>query len=451
MLDTRDLAQVVPRLQPEALHRVVETCGLEECGALLVLATPEQIAGVLDLDLWRAPAPGRDEQFDVERFGEWLEALCETSAGAAAEIVTKMDAGLVSAALSQYGRVFDCAAIDDAHPLPDGLVTEIGGYFLVSTREESLDAIVAVLTALDADHPGYFHRMMAGVRALSNSAPEIDGCDNLLGVREQLAFELADSRAQRRDEQGYVSPADARAFLQEARNHRPKRRAAKSIAASPGRALETRNPLSQIQRLLLVTEDSHPSVFSERTAELAFLANTLITGCSIQARAFTPEEASEAVAAVCNLGLENWPQPVTDNLLVVDKLTAIFQAGWSVLHHDVCLEAAAQLVAALGDIRGLDEETQSGVDTLRKHLTRGWRAGTPWQARDVMEVLAILDTPAWMALLGLVDEFPVMHAVIDRSNVRAVDAHAFTFISENRQVAAIRVFLEALPETLRVA
>src|SRR2546426_10140002 len=41
--------------------------------------------------------------------------------------------------------------------------------------------------------------------------------------------------------------------------------------------------------------------------ELAYLANTLIAGCSIQARVFTPQEASDAAAAFCNLGLENWP------------------------------------------------------------------------------------------------------------------------------------------------
>jgi len=449
VLDTQDLAQVVPGLGPEALHRVVETCGLEECSELLALATPEQLAGVLDLDLWRAPTPGLDEQFDADRFGEWLEALCETGADLAAAIVVKMEPDLVSAALAQYGRVFDCGAIDDVHPLPEGLVTELGGYFLVSTREDSLDAITAVLTALNADHTDYFHRVMTGVRALSDSAPEIDGCDNLLGVRDQLAFDLADSRTMRRDQQGYVSPAEARAFLQQSRGCRPKRRPPATRVA--GRALETRQPLSQIQRLLLFIQDSHPAAFSERSGELAFLANTLVAGCSIQARALTPQEASEAVAAVCNLGVENWPAPVTDDLLTTQKLTDIFQAGWSILHHDVCMEAAEQLVATLGDMESVvDEETQAGLDALRKLLTRAWRAGIPWQAREAMDVLAILDMPAWAALLGLIDELPVMHAAMSQSNVRTIDAHAFTFISQNRHVTAVRAFLLALRKTLGV-
>ncbi len=40
---------------------------------------------------------------------------------------------------------------------------------------------------------------------------------------------------------------------------------------------------------------------------LAYLANAIIAGCSIQARPFAPQEASNAAVAVCNLGLEAWP------------------------------------------------------------------------------------------------------------------------------------------------
>jgi hypothetical protein len=67
-------------------------------------------------------------------------------------------------------------------------------------------------------------------------------------------------------------------------------------------------------------------------------------------------------------------------------------------------------------------------------------------------VIAILDTPAWAALLALTDECPVMHAVIGASRntrTRAISASAFGFISENSQIALIRAFMESLPERLR--
>ena len=67
------------------LHRVIQRCGLEDCGELVALATPDQLAAVFDLDLWRAGRPGLDEQFDADRFGLWLEVLMESGASVAAQ------------------------------------------------------------------------------------------------------------------------------------------------------------------------------------------------------------------------------------------------------------------------------------------------------------------------------------------------------------------------------
>lgn len=67
-------------------------------------------------------------------------------------------------------------------------------------------------------------------------------------------------------------------------------------------------------------------------------------------------------------------------------------------------------------------------------------------------MIAILDLPAWAALLGLIDECPVMHPAIGAgtgSRTRAVSAAGFEFISENSQLAAIREFMRFLPHTLR--
>jgi hypothetical protein len=58
---------------------------------------------------------------------------------------------------------------------------------------------------------------MGGCRSLSNSGTEIDGLHDLLTDNEQDMFELALDREQRRDKHGYVAPAQARAFLQMAR------------------------------------------------------------------------------------------------------------------------------------------------------------------------------------------------------------------------------------------
>ena len=78
ILDTPHLARAVPQLQPVVLHRIIEHCGLEASGELVALATPAQLSGVLDLDLWRSEKAGADEHFTPERFGVWLEVLAET-------------------------------------------------------------------------------------------------------------------------------------------------------------------------------------------------------------------------------------------------------------------------------------------------------------------------------------------------------------------------------------
>jgi hypothetical protein len=130
----------------------------------------------------------------------------------------------------------------------------------------------------------------------------------------------------------------------------------------------------------------------------------------------------------------------------------VFQVGWTILYSQVCLFAANRLIDVLGEVTCNDREIQSSLDALRIDMTRQCQAGTPWRARDALDVIAILDTPAWAALLGLIDECPVVHAALGASQgsrVRSVGASAFEFISESRQLASVREFMDALPEILR--
>ncbi len=109
--DAPQLARLVPDLTPETLHQLIRHRGLRESGELVACATPEQLTSVLDLDLWRHAQPGRDEQFDADRFGEWVEVLVDTGEAIAARIVAALDEHLVIAGLSRYVRVFDLPAI----------------------------------------------------------------------------------------------------------------------------------------------------------------------------------------------------------------------------------------------------------------------------------------------------------------------------------------------------
>ena len=242
LTDSPHLARVVSRLPPETLHELIRHYGLDACGEIVASATPAQLTTLFDLDLWRSAQPGREERFDVERFGEWLELLADEGGTGAARAVAAMDDHLLTAGLSRYIRVFDPAAIAETTYLDGEVIDydltphggperEVGGYLVRAIRADAWDAIVAVLLALDADAPERFHAVMGECRRLSNSTPEIDGLDDLLMEPEQLLHDVALDREGRRSQQGYITPGDARAFLLMAR--RPRRQATGEPSLNP--------------------------------------------------------------------------------------------------------------------------------------------------------------------------------------------------------------------------
>ncbi len=530
LLDAPFFARVVPHLAPETLHQLIHRRGLDACGELVTAATPAQLTSLLDLDLWRHAKPGRDEQFDVERFGEWLEVLVDTGEAVAARTVAALDASLVITGLCRYLRVFDpgtfepIAQSDDEaierHDLmnsetsADVLECEVGGYLLRARRVDAWDAIVTLLVTLETEHNDYFHAVMHGCRDLSNSTPEFDGLDDLLLAPEQHLHDTAIERERRRSRHGYATPADARAFLQMARQ--PQRtpgtinpiatayfRAAEEEAeedSTPAKApapqareneniptsieavmelLAEAGVMPQRPRALLAAGDEDPGAahlrqgyggqaklallkrlmkfaleldepaYLARTRDLAFLANTLLAGSSVQSRPFTPQEASDATACICNLGLEcRLDTEVPDSFLVEHDLVTVFEAGWSVLHQDVSLFVADQLVSTLAGLRCADADTRRDLLLLRRKLEKHREAGTPWLARDATDVLAMLDMTAWIGVVGLLNECPILPAaltaVLERRTT-LVSPTAFEFISTKAQIGDIRLFVRTLP------
>ena len=571
LLDTPALARIVPHLTPETLHQLIRHSGLDACVGLVTSATPAQLTSLLDLDLWRPAQTGRDEQFDVDRFGEWLDVLVDAGDSVAARTVAALDKHLVILGLSRYLRVFDPGTFEptessDDEPVDrhdkmnsetsgDVFECEVGGYLVRALRTDAWDAIVTLLMTLDIEQNHYFHSVMQGCRRLSDSSPEIDGLDDLLMAPEQHLQDVAIERERRRSRHGYATPADARAFLQMARQpqhtpHTPNVSAWPSMSASAPSAPIAINPIATAYfraaeeeadttpegtsagaperaahddateisargdddsptsidavvellaeaglmpdrpRALLETADEDPraaripllrrlmtfvlhhdeTAYLTRTRELAFLANTLVAGSSVQSRPFTPQEASDAAACICNLGLECWParwrgatshgassprEPHTatppDAFLVDHDLVTAFEGGWLVLYQDVSLFVADQLMLTLADLHCVDADTRRGLRALRRKLETEREAGTPWLARNAADVLSMLDMTAWISVLGLLDECPIvpaaLTAILERRTT-SVSPTAFEFISTTAQIGDIRLFMRALPGVL---
>jgi len=197
--------------------------------------------------------------------------------------------------------------------------------------------------------------------------------------------------------------------------------------------------------------ERHPDVCLTRAQELAFVANALVAGCRLQSRAFTPREASEAAAATCSLGLRRQPAPPGVDYLVGHDLIGIFEDGWAALHREVSMFVGQALLDVLRGIRTGESETLAGLLGLQRSLEAHLAAGTPWLALDELEVLAVLDMPAWSGLLGLLSECPILPdavtAIVERRTGR-VDASAFVFIATNADIDVVRAFMARVPELL---
>jgi hypothetical protein len=518
--DDPRLARAVPRLQPEVLHALIARCGLHDCGELLALATTEQLSAVFDLDLWNAGRPGAEEHFDAARFCEWLEVLVDAGPTIAAARLADMDVALVVAGLSPAVTVSDPGVFSptvepgsaDAVLNPGrerGPHAEIGGYIVVARRTDAWDAIVEVLLALDERHPETFHRVMRACRRLSSSGREIDGLDDLLSDAEQVRLDLSLARAERLDRLGFLSPQEARAFLDSARHVSltvtppqdpvfaacrrslavmsktdPRSATGSGKAQADGSAADTAPAVASVievievlrgagvladgprpllprprdepsavnaalTRYLQLSAESDDGEWIARNQELAFLANALVAGCSVQGRPLARREAMDAATATCNLGLEHWPQ----EWLASSKhsLVTVFQVGWTVLHREVSTFAADALLDALDHVRSSDRDVQLGLHVLRRELYEQRQADTPWRSRDRLDVLATLDLPAWAALTALFDECPVMLANVSAPRGRrlyTVNPSEFQFIAAAGHIAAVHSFLLSLTELL---
>lgn len=543
LLELPHLAQVVPHLAPDVLHRWIRHAGVDRCLDLLDATTPAQLTTILDLDLW-TPLPGQDERFDADRFGEWLEHLVERDPASAAGLVTRFDRALVVTGFSEYLRVLDpgvlepTAQTDDEaadHTIfaTDGITAEIGGYLVQARRPETWDAIVALLVELASDHTAWFHGVMQGCRTLSHAGRERDDLDNLLEQPEQSRQDLADQRDDRQVERGYTTAADARAFLSRARQSpAPTADMPPAASASPAAGRSPANPiaasyldrrrhavdrsvgmpaapldaapiaaevaatLDEVVRVLaaegLVTErprgllgggrtggdggpaadvaadveiagddgirpwldhvrEHQPERFLACGRELAFLANTLIAGCRLQTRAFTPQEASDAVVATCGLGRLSLASPAPSDYFVTHDVIGLFELGWARLHRDVSVFVAEELLATLRQLPAADSPTLAGLRQLRRSLTTHVASGRPWLAHDALDVLSTLDTPSWYGLLGLLGECPVIPAVVPaivRRSTGRIDPQRFEFIATAAHLDTVRTFMARLPDLL---
>ena len=357
ILDRPELVAAVRELPAPVLAGLIDQIGLEDAGELVALASSAQIQGVFDRDLWRAAAPGEDEQFRPERFALWLEVMAEGGEAFLVEQLCALPRDLLALAIHRLVLVVDMDALGEQFTEPTAyfqrleraldapMFEEWEEFRLLARDVRHWDAVWSALVSLDRDHHDVVRALLEHCRTLSSEyAEEQGGLYEVLTSEEMLEGDVAGEREDRRAAEGFVAPADARAFLELARRGEapdardPITRAyfrslasaapAEPTTAAPsdlvqlledaaviepapeapvallgaGLASERAELVSLLRAALVELREQDEARFAERLAELGFLANVLVAGS--RDRQPRPVEALEQALATCNIGLE---------------------------------------------------------------------------------------------------------------------------------------------------
>jgi hypothetical protein len=270
ILERPELLAAVRELPAPVLGRLIDRVGLEDAGALVALASSEQLQGLFDEDLWRAPAPGADEQFRPERFALWLEVMSEGGEDFLIEQLCALPRDLLTLALHRLLLVVDMDAFAQSFTQPSErlqrleraldapLFEEWEEFRLLARDPAHWDVVFSALLALDRDHHELLRAILEQCCALTSEyVEEHGGLYEVLTSEEMLEGDVAGEREERRAAEGFVAPADARSFLELARR---------------GAQLETRDPITKAYfRALASGKPARPaeSAARARSAQLA--------------------------------------------------------------------------------------------------------------------------------------------------------------------------------------
>ncbi|HEY7371092.1 MAG TPA: DUF6178 family protein [Polyangia bacterium] len=388
ILERPGLVAAVRELPGAVLGKLIDRIGLEDAGELVALATTAQLERVFDDDLWRADRAGGDETFRPERFALWLQVMLEAGEDALVRRLCELPQDLVALAVHRLVLVMDMDVIEEMLSPGDEEAEQLERALEYATFEEweelrliardpdVWEDVWNALLALDREHHDRLRAILE--RCCEMSTEYISGQGGLyqvLTADEMLDSDVAAARDDRRVAEGFVSPADARAFLELARRGKgegeragerdpitraylrglagpaapvaakagaPRQRddaraapadvgdlaallrEAEVIAPAPagtpllaapaaaaGEAKHLTAPL--FEQAMNDLRQRDPGLFDTRVQELGYLVNVWIAGGAHEGRTPRPVEALETVLRTCEAGMRAQlaPAPAT--------------------------------------------------------------------------------------------------------------------------------------------
>jgi hypothetical protein len=365
ILDRPGLVAAVRELPGAVLGKLIDRVGLEDAGELVALASTAQLERVFDDDLWRADRAGGDETFRPERFALWLRVMLEAGEEALVKRLCELPPELVALAVHRLVLVVDIDVLEEqlrpgdeeAEALEQALersAFEEWEEFRVIAREaDAWDDVWSALLALDRDHHDRLRELLETCCEMTlEYISGQGGLFQVLTADEMLESDVAAARNDRRSEEGFISPADARAFLALARRGDggddqrdaitrayfrtlrgptapPKGDEPRTAPATAARELETllqeaeviARPLAALpamraskpdpthvvaplfEQAMKDLRERDPDRFPARVQEVGYLVNVWIAGGAHDGRRPRPTEAMEVVLETCEAGL----------------------------------------------------------------------------------------------------------------------------------------------------
>jgi hypothetical protein len=395
ILERPGLVAAVRELPGAVLGKLIERIGLEDAGELVALASTAQLERIFDDDLWRAERAGGDETFRPERFVLWLRVMAEAGDEHLVQRLCELPQELVALAVHRLVLVLDVDVLEEQlapgdeeaaeleRALADAAFEEWEELRLIARDLDAWEDVWGALVSLDRDHHDQLRAILE--RCCAMSTEYISGQGGLFQVltaAEMLDGDVAAARDDRRVAEGFVSPADARAFLELARrsgggagrdpitaayfrgwhpetDRAPRPVAARAAAVERGdlaALLREAHVIAPAQPVAALTDGAglerphlvaplfeqamsdlrqrDPELFSTRAREVGYLVNVWIAGGAHEGRRPRPVEALETVLATCEAGLRTElgsASATAERALAVLALTpadALFRRGF---------------------------------------------------------------------------------------------------------------------------
>jgi hypothetical protein len=378
ILERPGLVEAVRELPGAVLGKLIDRIGLEDAGELVALASTAQLERVFDDDLWRAERAGGDETFQPERFVLWLRVISEAGEAHLVQRLCELSPDLLALAVHRLVLVLDVDVLEEQlrpgdeeaeeleRALADSAFEEWEEFRVIAREPDAWDDVWGALMSLDREHHDRLRAILEQCCAMSTEyISGQGGLFQVLTADEMLDGDVAAARDDRRGAEGFVNPADARAFLELARrggaseerdpitrayfraletaapDPKPRPNTAPSTgtttegsgpaaAKSDRRALDALLQQAQViasapalalpavaegdaakphlvaplfEQAMSDLRQHDPALFDARAREVGYLVNVWIAGGAHEGRRPRPVEALETVLRTCEAGM----------------------------------------------------------------------------------------------------------------------------------------------------